>query len=132
MTESSFILGQVEQPPLVLTVRGSSSLGYPHMYQRGGRVGQTMNINVESDASVFYYVEVPSMDDVEVPPQDDIEVPPQADTQVHDLDDTKVVAQGDANLYINTDGQFSKEPNDPTLLTRYVNYVTFRLWQGEV
>lgn len=47
--------------------------------------------------------------------------------------DTKVAPWVDKESSIHTNGGgFHEEPSDPTLLTAYVDYVTFKLRQGDV
>lgn len=86
----------------------------------------------------FETTEVPRPSETEA--LDPIETIPHTTTKAHAMDDmevtspvkTEVTAYTSIELYVHTDGGFPGRPSDCFVLTRYVDHVAFRLWQGEV
>lgn len=54
------------------------------------------------------------------------------DVEVTPLTETWVTAPASTKLYVHMDEGFPRWSNDCSMLTRYVNYEAFRLWQGKV
>lgn len=78
--------------------------------------------------------EVVALENMDVPVTDDSETTPRADTEiiVPASGDTNATAPASMEPSIHTDERFPKGSSDHSVFIGYVDYVTLRLWWGEV